>query len=151
MGPIVHRTKINEQLERLQDAIRRRAYEHHERNTSASDIDNWLAAERELVQRPIIEMREQNEQVELLVGMPGVKPDDVEVHVEPQDVLIRALPREAEEASPVEVSMLGTIHLPEPINPDSVQAEFRDGLLRVTADRADKAPAATRTETVAAR
>src|SRR5262245_17265943 len=69
----------------------------------------------------MVELRGEGPDVEVHVGMNDVDADDIEVHVASRDVLIRAR-RE---------HLVEVVHLADAIDPDSVDAEFQDGRLRL--------------------
>jgi HSP20 family molecular chaperone IbpA len=141
----IHRTEstsIARELNRLNEAISRRASELYEENHLPSVLDNWIAAEKELVQRPTVELHEEAHNVEVLVGLNDVDSDDIEVHVSAQDVLIRArrqLQARLDELErlddsidpPSRADLVSIVHLADEIDPDSVNAEFEDGRLRL--------------------
>jgi HSP20 family molecular chaperone IbpA len=139
-------TSIARELNRLNEAISRRAYELYEENHLPSVLDNWIAAEKELVQRPTVELHEEAHNVEVLVGLNDVEPEDIEVHVSAQDLLIRArrqLQARLDELERLDDSdaidgpsrhqadLVSVVHLADEIDPDSVNAEFEDGRLRL--------------------
>ena len=141
---------IFEELDQLQRAISRRAYDlFRNRGTPwGSALADWLNAERELVWKPAIELRQKDNQFEVLAATPGVEPKDLDVQITPEDLLIRAdIDHEhtAEEGA-VHVcefnggKLFRSIHFPEKIDPNSVKAEYRNGLLRLTAAIAKAVP-----------
>jgi HSP20 family molecular chaperone IbpA len=139
----IQRTEANSiarELERLNDAITRRAYELYEQNHLPSVLDNWIAAEHELIRRPLVELHEEGKDVEVLVGMEDIEPDDIEVQVAAQDLLIRARgqlearveqQRDDRVAPERAADVIGIVHLSGRIDPDSVNAEYHDGQLRI--------------------
>ena len=128
-------------LDRLQQAIRERAYDLFRSGTQWSDaLLDWLTAERELVRRPPVELRQEGNHFELVAALPGVDPSEVEVRVTSEDVLIKTnAVHEHAAGSTVHICELGrgkifrTVHFPETIDPDSVKAEFKNGMLTVRA------------------
>jgi HSP20 family protein len=145
---------IFEELDRLQDNIRGRAYAlFGQRGTSGGGpLADWLSAERQLVWKPAIELRRKANQFEILAATPGVEPKDLDVRVTPEDVLIKAdiHHKHTPEEGSVETceftggELFRAVHLPESVDPESAKAEYRDGLLRVTASIAK--PATRRVE-----
>jgi HSP20 family protein len=152
---------VFDDLDRLHQAISRRAYDLF-RNGGAlwgggGALADWLTAERELVSRPAVELRQKNSQFEVLAALPGVEAKDLDVQITPEDVLIKA------EATHEHATDVGTVHLcefeggkifrsvhfPEKIDPESAKAEYRNGMLHLTATIA-KAAAAQKIEIKAA-
>jgi len=131
----IHRTEstsIARELNRINEAISRRAYELYEENGLPSVLDNWIAAEHELVQHPTVELHEEGRDVEVVVGMNDVQPDDIEVHVASHDLLIRARRRLQERLEErINADVVSVVHLTDTIDPDSVNAEFEGGRLRL--------------------
>ena len=83
---------VFDELDRLNQAIRARAYElFRNGGTLLGDtLRDWLAAERELVSKPPIELRQSENQFEGLAALPGIEPQHLDVQITPEDVLIKA-------------------------------------------------------------
>jgi HSP20 family molecular chaperone IbpA len=142
---------VCDEVEKLHQAISRRAYDLFRDGGSWSDpLANWLRAERELVAKPAAELRQRERQFEVSVALPGVDPKDIDLQITPQELLIKA-------ASTHEKKLdKGTVHIsefssgqvfrslrfPEPVATDTAKAEFRNGMLQVTATIAKSAAAA---------
>jgi HSP20 family protein len=142
--PIRKTSSVFDQMREMQDRIMRRAYELFEQNGCADgrDFENWTRAERELYWRPAIELSEENGQFELQAAIAGVEAKDINIEVTTEDVMLTAeIHHESERRKGTVLytefeagKMFRSIHLPQKINPDSVKAEFRNGLLRMTAE-----------------
>ena len=127
-------------LTRLHDEISCRAYDlslAHE-GISGQELDDWCRAERELISRPAIELRQTPRQIELDAAVAGFDPKDLNVRVSPQDILITGSGRQPAEAHDGTVclselnaaKLFRFVHLPEPIDLDSAQAAELDDPLR---------------------
>ena len=137
-------SSILDEMNQMQDRIMRRAYDLFEKNGRlfGRDLDDWLQAERELFWKPAMELREADGEFVLEVAVPGVDPKDVDIEVTPEDIVLKAdIQHEHEEKKgTVHIcefasgKMYRSIHLPKKINPDKVKAEFKNGLLRLTAE-----------------
>ena len=123
-------TSIARELELLNEAISRRACELYEENHLPSVLDNWIAAEEQLVERPVVELHEEGRDVDVLVGMTDVEADNIEVHVASHDVLIRVR-RQMLERCANHADVVGVVHFAEAIDPESINAEFHDGRLHL--------------------
>ena len=134
---------ILEDLTRLHEDISRRAYEFFcaPDGLIGGPLNDWFRAERELVWSPPIELREKDGQFALTVAVAGVDPKKLDVRVTSGDILITATgeyQHEAKEGT-LHVSefaagrLFRSIHLPERIDPNSAKAEYRNGMLRLTA------------------
>lgn len=141
---------IFDELHRLQQTINRRAYEVFQNRGALSGhaLADWLTAERELVWKPAVEVRQRDNQFEVLAALPGVEAKDLDVQVTPEDLLIKA---DVDHAHPAEKGtvhvcefeagrLFRSIHFPEKIDPDSVTAEYRNGLLVLKAAIAKTTP-----------
>jgi HSP20 family protein len=135
-------TSILQELEELHETISKRAYElFQDSGLLGGSLVDWFRAERELVWRPAIELRQKDGQFELEVALAGVDPKHLDVQVTPEDILITAAEehRHEGEEGTVHVSefssgrLFRSIHLPERIDPEGVKAEFKNGMLRLTA------------------
>jgi HSP20 family protein len=98
---------------------------------------------------PAINIYEKDDGVVLTAEMPGVNADDIELTVQGDSVLLKGT-RRADELSNgdrmyrrerVAGSFARTLALPEEIDSNSVKAEYRNGILRVQMDKAEKAKA----------
>jgi HSP20 family protein len=150
-------TVLNE-LDRMHRAIRERAYDlfRNGGGLCGGAVRDWLTAERELVSKPPIELRQRDTRFEVLAGLPGIDARQLDVQITPDDLLIKAdTPHEHGAEGTVYVCEFGSgsvfrmVHFPVKIDPESVTADFRNGLLRVTAAIA-KAAAPKKVEIVAA-
>jgi HSP20 family protein len=147
--PIRKTSSVFDQLRDMQDRIMRRAYEIFEQNGGepGRDFENWTRAERELFWRPAIEISEKEGQFELQAAIAGVEAKDINIEVTAEDVVLSAeIHHNAEhQKGTIQYTefeagkMFRSIHLPNKINPDSVKAEFKNGLLRLTAQVAEEA------------
>jgi HSP20 family protein len=98
---------------------------------------------------PAINIYEQQESVVLMAEIPGVKPKDLDLTVLGDSVTLKgqreqgSLPdgeRFYRRERPMG-TFTRTVTLPEPIDPDSVQAQYKNGVLTVRMDKAEKAKA----------
>ena len=140
---------IFDELNSLHDQITKRAYEIFDGNghMSGRDLDDWLQAEQELVWKPAIEIEEKEKEIRLKLAIPGVDPKDVDIEVTPEDILVKAETQHEhnEKKGRLHVcefssgNMFRSIHLPKKIDPDKVKAEFKNGMLSLTAELAKEA------------
>ena len=147
--PVIRKTSsIFDEMLAVQDQLMRRAYEIFENNGRlfGRDLDDWLQAEQELLWKPSVELCE----TELLeAAISGVDPQDLDIEVTPDDIVLKAdiQHEHKDEKGTVHIcefqtgKMFRSIHLPKIINLDKVKAEFKNGLLRLTAEIAEEARA----------
>ena len=98
---------------------------------------------------PAINIYEQGDKVVMMAEVPGVKPKDLDLTVLGESVTLKGQ-RTPEDLSDGERfyrrerpmgTFTRTVTLPEPIDPDSVQAQYKNGVLTVRMDKAEKAKA----------
>jgi HSP20 family protein len=136
-----------EELDRRVDAVRKRAFELFEQRGFAPehDLDDWLAAEREVLGWPAAELKEKDHNYEVEVALPGFAPDEVEVSATPTDIVVHAAADREKKGETERViwtefgsnDVYRYFHLPQAVASEKVQAEFDEGLLRITAPLAN--------------
>lgn len=137
---------ISENMEQMQNRIRVRAYEKFldRSDRSTGELEDWLAAERELISILPASIREEENRLIAEIEIPNIKPKDLEIYVTTQDVLIHA---EVKEASANDTdagegklrSAFGVIRFPIAVDPAGARAEYSRGTLRLTAPVSDEA------------
>jgi len=147
---MVRRTPSSvDEMRLLQNRIMHRAYELFEQNGShfGNDLGNWIRAEREMIWKPPMEIRESDKEIVIEAAISGIDPKDIEIEATPEDMILKA------ETCHDHAHKEGTVHLcefesgkmfrymqfPKRINPDKVKAEVKNGLLRITAEIAEEA------------
>jgi HSP20 family protein len=146
--PVRKAESVIDEIERLNQQIMRRAYDIFAASggVSGNELNNWLAAERELVWRPAIEMREKNKEFLINIAVPGIDPADVSVEVTPDVLLVRGEFRHehADEEGKVHTcefeagSLFRVISFPKRVDLDKVKADFKNGIVRVRASIAEE-------------
>jgi HSP20 family protein len=136
------------EMNQMQDRIMRRAYDIFERNgrVFGRDLDHWLQAEKELLWKPALELREVGSEFVLEAAVSGVDPKDIDIEVTPEDIVLKAEIQHEHDEKKENVHvcefgsgrMLRSIHLPKRINPDKVKAKIKNGLLTLTAEIAEE-------------
>ena len=143
-------SSIFDEVNQMEERIMRRAYDIFERNgrSLGRDLDHWLQAERELLWKPAVELREEAGEFCLEVAASGVDPKDIDIEVTPEDIVLKAdIQHHHEKKGTVHTCefqsgrMFRSIHLPKRINPDKVKAEIKNGLLTLKAEIAEEARA----------
>jgi HSP20 family protein len=141
-------SSILDEIQEMRDRVMRRALEIFENNGGSfgRDLDDWLQAEQELLWRPAVELRETNDGFLIEAATSGVDPRDLDIEVTSEDIVLKADKQHEHQQDKGIVhicefpagKMFRSIHLPKRINPDKVRAEFKNGLLRVTAEFAEE-------------
>jgi HSP20 family protein len=147
--PIKKTESIFDELKKMQDRIMHRAYDMFESNGRAlgRDLEHWFNAERELVWKPAIELSEKDEKFHVSVAIPGVDPKTLDIEVAPDYLLIKAEVHHEHTSDNGEVhicefetgSLFRSIRFPKRVDPTRVQAEFKNGMLYLTAAVAEEA------------
>lgn len=151
--PVNHADSILEEVGAREEKIRQRAFELFQAHADAlsAELDDWLTAERQVSPQPDVLMREVDGKFEIEASLPGVERRNLEVKVTGEEVLITAKRESAvkgqadekpasEVGASVSTQLFRAIHMPVPIDGDHVTAEFRKGLLKVTAPIARPEP-----------
>jgi len=146
--PIRKTSSVFDQIKEMQDRIMRRAYEifEHSGGAPGRDFENWAQAEHEMVWRPALELSERDGVFQLEAAISGVEAKDIDIEVTPEDIMFTAQVRHEHRENKGTVHycefetgrMFRSIRLPKKINPDKVKAEFKNGLLRLTAEIAEE-------------
>jgi len=113
-------------------------------------LDDWLAAEREICW-PAAELAEQDKAYTLNIGLPGFEPADISVTATPHELIVHAKSRtetkkeeEAKKGQKVCWSEFRSddvyrkVGLSEGIDPHSVSASLRNGLLKIVATKIEE-------------
>ena len=137
-----------DEFERIQRRIGERAHEIFRTRGRAlgAALDDWLAAERQTIWKPAIEISRKDNSFIIEAAVAGVESKDLNIQVTPDTLLIRADTDHAHsekqgivyvcEFEPGQLFRL--IKVPSPIDPGAVKAEYHNGLLRITAAIAAK-------------
>jgi HSP20 family protein len=153
MGEVaVQKTEaVWDQLRKMEDRIMRRAYDIFLGNgsTVGSDLDHWLTAERELIWRPPIELREKDSQFEIKIAVAGIDPKDLKVEVTSEALLVKGETKTEKKEEKGEVhtsefqsgSLFRSISFPKQVDANKVKAEIKNGLLTIVAPIAEEAKA----------
>jgi HSP20 family protein len=153
MGEVAVQKKDSfwDELRKMEDRIMRRAYDIFRDNgaEAGKDLENWLAAEQELVWKPAIELKEKDNQFEILVAVAGFDPRDLKVEVTSEELLVKGETKSEKKEDKGKLhtsefhsgSLFRSIRFPRKIDPDKVKADIRNGLLTVVAPIAEEAKA----------
>jgi HSP20 family molecular chaperone IbpA len=133
---------ITAETEAIQNRVRDRAFEISQaRPPDAHELYDWLMAESQVISVPAAELIEKDGNFEVKFAVAGVNPDDINIMVTPDQVLLKS------EYSHEHGSEVGTVHLcdfksatvfrsvnlPQPIDVNSVKIGSSEGLIVVTA------------------
>lgn len=141
MKVAVHRVEsVADEVDAMQRHIASRAEELHDPRRGGQPLDDWLAAERETIWRPAMEVQQSDGAYVVEAALAGLEPRQIEVHVAPGDVLISAnvhhRHQHTGDAVLCEFStgpLFRSYHFAHPVDPVRTRAEYKNGLLRITA------------------
>lgn len=141
--PVTKMDSVRDQLERVHQSIAQRAYElFRGRGDGWGDaFADWIAAEQQVFSRPPVELREKDGAFTVSAALAGVDPKDINVEIAPQDVVIRAEIDRSQSADEGKVhrseffsgQIFRSVHFPRAIDMGKAKAEYKNGLLTVTA------------------
>ncbi len=111
---------------------------HRELDRMFSEVFGRMRTE--FVREPAIDLVDEGDHYVLVVELPGVNKEDVELYVNRDSVTIKASRKSGGEKKGANYyvreraysSFYRTIALPEPVVPEETRATFRNGILEVT-------------------
>ena len=134
---------VMDDLEAMQKRIGDRAFEIFRSRGAqlGAALDDWLTAERQTVWKPAIEIYQRDNQLIIEAAVAGVEPRQLKIEATPGTLLIKA------DIEHTHTAAKGVVHvcefqsghlsrlvqLPATIDPDAVKAEYRNGLVRISA------------------
>ena len=138
---------VTERINRIYDAISRRAFELFERDggVNGNDVRHWLEAEEEFLHPMHVRLEESEGEFVVNAEVPGFTANDLEVNVEPRRLIIsgkRESKKESKEGTTLyseECSneIFRTIDLPSEVSATKVTATLKDGVLNVQIPKAE--------------
>lgn len=136
---------ISAETEEIQSRIRERAYElSKERGRAGRDVDDWLTAESQIVSVPPVELIEKDGMFQVRLGIVGLNLQDVRVLTSADRLLVRGEYHHENEMDAATIhlrdfksaAVFRSVQFPQPIDVNSVEVEFHDGVLQITAAKA---------------
>lgn len=136
---IVEAEKLFDKLAEVTRETAARAYDFFvERGSQfGGHLEDWLRAESETLRTAPVKITEAGEMVNVVIAVPGFKPEEIEVSVK-DDLLIVSGETMAEEKKEEETTFynewrsnrfLRKLILPGKVDPDGVEATLKDGVL----------------------
>ena len=123
-----------EEVQRAVDSICRRAYDLAVERGFATghDLDDWLKAENELFFVPPADLRETETHYTLTASVPGFKPEQIAVSVEPQSVTVWGKAPTTTESEAGSRELFCQYRLPHAVVVGSAKATYASEELTVT-------------------
>ncbi|HVB38804.1 MAG TPA: Hsp20 family protein [Vicinamibacterales bacterium] len=132
---------IADEIDALDRQIRERAWElsrtpHRRSDGAAAD---WLEAERDVMWRPAVELKQEGRDFIVSAAIAGIAPEQVDLTLTPTDLLLRAEIEHRHAAADGSVHicefhrgrLFRAIRFPAPIQPGKAKASLTNGLLTV--------------------
>ena len=112
-----------------------------------SALEDWMRAERETIWRPALEVRRTRDAFVIEAAVAGIEPKQCDVQVTPTELVLGAPVHHSDREQEGEVvlcefangPLFRSYKFPAPVDPARVSAEYRNGMLRVTAPLAQPA------------
>jgi HSP20 family protein len=148
---------IVEEFDRIADQIRTQAYQlFAHRGGGGHELDDWLTAEREFCW-PAAELAESESQYSLKVALAGFASKEIKVTVMPREIMIKATHKHQRSGADGEAELkwsefrsndiMRRFELPADVDVDRVSASLDNGLLEITAPKAEAAVEGSSSET----
>jgi HSP20 family protein len=144
---VTQKDSILDQLEQVRHRIEKRAHDlfRHREGVAGDALADWLTAEREMLWKPAIELRETDGIFTVLVALAGVEPKDVRVDVTAEDVVIKGQTAHTHSTTEGQVhyseftagELFRSMPFPRRVDPAKARAEYRNGLLTITVPAQD--------------
>ena len=144
---IVSGEGLGELRSNIRDALAHRAYELFEARgyLHGNDIEDWLRAESELLHPLNLKTWETDQKVLVMAEVPGFRPEEIKVGIEPQRVIISGKldsrpPRADAYPSRAPVALYHTLELPAKVdvNPSKASARLVGGLLKLELPKVER-------------
>lgn len=137
------------EVEGVQRQIAQRAQEIFRARAGdiGSALEDWMRAERETIWRPALEVRRTKDAFVIEAAVAGIEPKQFDVQVTPTEFVLGAQVHHSDREQEGEVvlcefakgPLFRSYEFPEPVDPARVSAEYRNGMLRLTAPLAQPA------------
>lgn len=139
---------IFDQIKETAQKVAHRAFELFEKRGRefGSDLEDWLRAESELVRRVPIEVKETDDKLEIRAEIPGFKPEELKIFIEPERLTINGETEQSAEEKKVDTlysewhsrKVFRAFDLPRKVKTDGAEATLKDGILSLTLPKAEK-------------
>jgi HSP20 family molecular chaperone IbpA len=134
-----------ERMTAIAERVRQRAYEIFQGRGCAEghSLDDWLQAEREIIESPDTELMEKDGNFQIRIAVPGFVPDDVHVTAMPTALFVeaKATHNRSKADGDLYISEFGQkqlfrrVDLPAPVHVEKVSAVVDYGILEVAAPK----------------
>jgi HSP20 family molecular chaperone IbpA len=120
---------LTEEVEQMYEEITRRACEIFQQGglDRALDLEDWLTAEREVLEKPHVRIDEMSSRIVVRVYIAGLNALDIQVLVTPDAMLLRG------RGSNGSKKLFRVVQFPRRIDAAKAEAHYSDGCLVLTA------------------
>ncbi len=135
--------------ERLFNQLQQRAFERFKQRGGGDgmQLEDWLQAEREMLDIPPSELTEDDETLHLRAAVPGLKAKDIAVTATPRELVIRGETSERNNGKKgrtrfsefSERRLFRSYGLPARVDVDKISADLQDGMLVIDMPKAEPA------------
>ncbi len=133
---------------RLMKQIEQRAYQLFEwrGRGDGHDLEDWFTAEREFLKPVPLEIEEKDDALLISAQLPGFLPEELEINLEPETLTIKGFQKKESEKRGKKTyytekqtkQVLRQISLPLSVVPGNAKATLKDGVLTITAPKAEE-------------
>lgn len=135
-----------EKMAQITDEITNRAFDMFQMRGGqwGRELDDWFMAERELLRPLPVEIKEKDNNIVVTAAVPGYKPEEIEVSVKDNRLVLSGETKASEEKKDEKLILqewksnrfLREFTLPSNVDPNSIQANLKDGMLELTMPKA---------------
>jgi HSP20 family protein len=143
---------VTERINRLYDAIARRAYElfEQEGRANGNDVRHWLQAEGEFLSPVSLNLEENAGDIVVRASVPGFNANELEVNVEPRRLIITGKHESKNETKEAgsqlteesSEEIVRTLDLPCEVDAAKVSATLKEGVLNIFLPKVESKAAA---------
>lgn len=143
--PLVKSTKpesLAQRFDELYREIARRAYQLFESHghVHGHDVEHWLGAENAIIHPVHVQLEDNGSDYEVHAEVPGFAADELEIHVEPERVIItgsRESKSESKKSGTIVTEecsnqIYRTVSLPGEVDTSKVTSSLKNGILDIT-------------------
>jgi HSP20 family molecular chaperone IbpA len=144
---------IFDQIDRMWRRVAERAFQIFEERGKhhGHDLDDWLAAEHELLASMPIEIIEKADKLVVRAQIPGFSGENLRVTLEPEKLVIKGRPKETKPGDKDEDwEFFRPVDLPSNIEVESATAMLTGNVLVIELNKLERAPASEKSHGVTA-
>jgi len=143
LSPIfVEAERMFEKLDELTRETSQRAYELflNRGGEFGKEFDDWSRAETDILRPVPVEVTEQNGNLNVTAAVPGFNPEEIEISVKDNVLIMNGRTEKTEERTKENVvysdfessRFFNRVMLPTEVDADNVKAQLKDGFLHIT-------------------